>query len=116
MPPKIYLDEDVQAYVAEALRLRGWSAITTEEAGRRQATDRDQIQFATDNGFALLTYNVRDFPRIHYEMMARGEEHAGLLVATQDDPSRTVRILLKIVSSISAEDLQNQLLYLKNWE
>ncbi len=49
---KIYLDEDVHTYIAEALRLRGWEALTTEEAGRRGMGDPDQIAFATSQEYS----------------------------------------------------------------
>jgi len=59
---KIYLDEDVHPFVAHALRLRGWEVLTTVEAGRRTTSDLDQLTFAADNGYAILTYDTRDFP------------------------------------------------------
>jgi hypothetical protein len=55
---RIYLDEDVHAFIAHALRLRDWEALTTIEAGRQGSTDVDQIQFATENGYAIVSYNV----------------------------------------------------------
>ncbi len=42
----LYLDEDVHTFIADAVRRRGWEALTTEEAGRRGATDADQLAFA----------------------------------------------------------------------
>ena len=112
---KIYLDEDVHPFIADALRLRGWQALTTVEAQRRSSTDREQLAFATANGCALLTYNSRDFPRIHYEILAAGEHHAGIIVATQEDPRRNVRAMLNLVATLSAEALQDGLAYLNNW-
>lgn len=114
-PIKVYLDEDVHSFIAEALRLRGWEAQTTVEAGRLRTDDLDQIRYATAGGYALLTYNVSDFPRLHSELLERGESHAGIIVATQEDPKRNVRALLNIANAFSAEDLKNQLLYLNNW-
>lgn len=57
------------------------------------------------NGYAFLTYNVRDLPRIHYEMLAAGEHHSGIMVAVQDDPRRPLRALLNLLASGSAEAL-----------
>jgi predicted nuclease of predicted toxin-antitoxin system len=54
---KIYLDEDVHAFVAQALRLRGYKATTTAAEGRRGAEDTEQLDFATARGYALLTYD-----------------------------------------------------------
>lgn len=115
-PIKVYLDEDVHPFIAESLRLLGWEARTTVEAGRRETEDIDQIHYAAEHGFAILSYNVRDFPRLHYEFDEADDEHCGILVATQDDPRRTLRALLEIVANFSAEDLENQLLYVNNWD
>jgi hypothetical protein len=112
---KVYLDEDVHPFIAEALRLRGWEALTTSAARRRGAGDRDQVRFATESGYAFLTYNVRDLPRIHYEMLAAGEHHSGIIVAVQDDPRRTIRALLNLLANVSAEALCDSLVYANSW-
>jgi hypothetical protein len=112
---KVYLDEDVHTFIAQALRLRGWEALTTEEAGRRGADDLDQITFATNRGYTILTYNIRDFPRPPYEIVSIGNMHAGIIVAAQEDPRRNVRALFNLLSSRSAEAMRSQLVYLNNW-
>jgi hypothetical protein len=112
---KVYLDEDVHNLIAEALRLRGWDALTTVEAGNRRADDIDQIRYASQRGYCILTYNVKDYPRLHHEIMSAGDQHAGIIVATQDRPSSNAKTLLKLTSTFSAEDFVDQLLYLNNW-
>jgi len=112
---RVYLDEDVHPFIAPALRLRGWDALATVEAQRRGTGDRAQVRFATQNGCAFLTYNVQDLPRIHYEMVAAGETHAGIVVATQDNPRRTIRALLNMLANVSAEEMCNSLVYVNNW-
>ena len=112
---KIYLDEDVHPFVAHALRLRGWEVLTTVEAGRRTTSDLDQLTFAADNRYAILTYDTRDFPRLHSEWIAAGKTHAGIIVATQDDPRRNIRALLEFVNALSTEAMAGQLAYLSNW-
>ncbi len=113
---KIYLDEDVHPFVAQALRLRGWDALTTVEAGRRTTSDDAQLDFATEQGRALLTYNSRDFSRMHSERIAAGRTHAGIIVATQDDPRRNIRGLLRLINAVPAEAITDQLIYLSNWD
>ena len=112
---KVYLDEDVHTYIAQALRLRGWEALTTEEAKQRGADDPEQILFATCHGYSLLTYNINDYPRLHYEIINRGETHMGIIVGTRDDPRRNIGALLKLLSNVSAEAIKGQLVYLNNW-
>ena len=112
---KVYLDEDVHTFIAPALRLRGWEALTTEEAQRRRASDRDQVTFATNQGYTILTYNSSDYPRLHYEIITSGETHAGIIVATQEDPRRNIRALFNLLNTLAAEAIRDQLVYLNNW-
>ena len=112
---KIYLDEDVHTYIAQALRLRGWEALTTEEAEQRGADDPDQILFATQQGYSILTYNINDYPRLHHDIVSRGEVHTGSIVGTREDPRRNIHALLNLLSLLSAEAIKGQLVYLNNW-
>jgi hypothetical protein len=112
---KVYLDEDVHHLIAHALRLRGWEAITTVDAGRQGSTDLEQIQFAAEHGYTILSYNVSDFARLHYEIAGEGNHHAGIIVATQDNPVANARTVLELVSTFSAADFTDQLIYLNNW-
>ena len=112
---KIYLDEDVHTYIASALRLRGWDALTTEEAEQRGTNDIDQILFATRRGYSILTYNVNDFPRLHYENISQGNTHAGIIVGTREDPRHNIRALLNLLNTLSTETITGQLVYLNNW-
>jgi hypothetical protein len=112
---KIYLDADVHTFIAHALRLHGWDVLTTQEAQQREANDLEQIAFAAEQGYAILSYNVRDFPRLHYELVASGPMHGGIIVATQDDPRRNLRALFNLLNTLSAEAMRGQLVYLNNW-
>ena len=112
---KIYLDEGVHTFIAHTLRLRGWEALTTQEAEQREADDVDQIAFATERGYTIVSYNVQDFPRLHYEHIASGQTHAGIIVATQDNPRRNLRALFHLLDALSAETIRDQLVYLNNW-
>ena len=114
-PLKIYLDEDVHNLIAHALVLRDWDARTTVEAGLSGASDLQQIQFATANRSAIVSYNSSDFPRLHYEILNKGNHHSGIIVATQDNPRENVRALLSLLNTFSSEDFVDQLVYLNNW-
>ena len=112
---KLYLDEDVHTFIAEALRLRGKEALTTEEAGRRGRGDPDQIAFATSQDYTILTYNSHHFPHLHATIVSSGNTHAGIIVGTREDPRRNIRALLNLLNSLFAEEIRNQLTYLNNW-
>ncbi len=57
----LYLDEDVSVLVGDLIRARGFTVLTTYEAGRAGASDADQLQFASSQRHVLLTHNRRDF-------------------------------------------------------
>ena len=45
---RLYLDEDVSSSLADALRKRGYDAISTIEAGNIGLSDEQQLAFASD--------------------------------------------------------------------
>lgn len=112
---RLYLDEDVHAFIADALRLRGYEAIITRDHGRLGANDTDQLTFIQRHGYALLTYNVNDFPHLHFQWLAVGKHHPGIIIASRENPSQNIRALLNLLSLVSAEDLADQLEYLNFW-
>jgi predicted nuclease of predicted toxin-antitoxin system len=62
---ELYLDEDVAVLVADLVRARGYSALTTREARQLQQSDPDQLNFAVKNQKAFLTHNRADFENLH---------------------------------------------------
>ena len=89
--------------------------LTTQEAAQREADDLDQITFTTAREFAILSYNISDFPRLHYALVGHGQTHAGIIVATQDNPRQNLHALFNLLNTMSAETLCGQLIYLNNW-
>lgn len=89
--------------------------LTTQAAEQREAGDLDQIAYATERGYAIVSYNIHDFPRLHYELVMSGRTHAGIIVATQDNPRRNLRALFTLLHTLSAETIRGQLVYLNNW-
>jgi hypothetical protein len=115
-PPKIFLDEDVHHLIARTLQTQGFEALTAVAAGRAGYSDREQLEFTSANGYVLFTYNIADFPRLHHEVVEiEGGGHGGIIVGTQSDPAANARTLLDLVSTFSADDFPNELLFLNNW-
>jgi hypothetical protein len=112
---KVYLDEDVPEAVAIALRLRGYNVLTTQEARNKSLSDRDQIASATSEGRVLFTHNVADFLKIHKELMEIGRNHPGIIVSRQRPIGVMVKALLRLLSGVSPEGAENQILWLSDW-
>jgi hypothetical protein len=49
---ELYLDEDVSVLVADLVRARGFTAITTREADQLHASDADQLAYAVSQLYA----------------------------------------------------------------
>lgn len=112
---KIYTDEDVTNSIANALKRRGLKAYTTPEKNNRGLKDREQIEAATNMKASLLTHNLADFPRIHYELMEEGISHFGIIVAKQTSIGEIVRGVLRIADEFNRNEMRNRLEYLSNW-
>ena len=112
---KLYLDEDVPEAVAIALKLRGYDVTTVREMGRKSMTDVDQLKYAYSQQRVILTHNIADFSKIHFEFAKDGWEHSGIILSRQLPIGLTVKALLKLLSSIRAEGGRQQLIWLSDW-
>jgi len=57
----LYTDEDVTDCLAELFRQRGYGAASALEAGTVGLSDAEQLSFAADRDWTILTYNRKDF-------------------------------------------------------
>ncbi len=77
---RLYFDEDTSTRAAQALRIRGYDVLTTQEADQLGATDDEQLAFAVSRGRAIVTHNVQDYPVLHAEYMDQAREHYGIII------------------------------------
>jgi len=109
---ELYLDEDVDVLLAQLVRARGFSSVTTQEAGWLGATDEQQLIYAASQHRALLTHNQVDFESLHQAFVASSREHSGIIIAARRSPYEIVRRLLLILNQVTADEMQNQLRYI----
>ena len=109
---ELYLDEDVSVLVAEVLRARGFTALTTREAGQLQNTDVDQLAYAVSQHRTFLTHNRADFEALAKDYFATGQTHYGIIIAVRHPPHEIVRRLLRILNQVTANEMQDQLRYI----
>lgn len=79
---RLYADENFPVAAVAALRLLGHDVLTTQESGRsgQALPDEDVRSFAVAKDRAVVTFNRRDFIRLH----AANPNHAGIIVCTAD--------------------------------
>jgi predicted nuclease of predicted toxin-antitoxin system len=115
---RLYFDEDsMRRSLVRALRARGVDVITALEAGMIEREDAEHLDYATEQGRVLCTFNVGDFYRLHSEYVAQGKPHAGIILMRQQYYSvgEQMRRLLKLMASKSAEEMKDWVEFLSAW-
>jgi hypothetical protein len=115
---RIYLDEDsMDRVLVVALRARGVDVLTALEAEMIERDDAAHLAFATMNERVLLTCNTGDFCRLHQDCLNSERTHFGIVCMQQQVHSTGPRLrrLLRLFSTIGAEEMRNRLEFLNNW-
>jgi predicted nuclease of predicted toxin-antitoxin system len=115
LPFSIYLDADVHPVVARILRGRGFDAISANDAGYRQASDREQLDIAVAQRRTLVTFNVRDFVTEARVYAEEGRDHWGIIVSDQLQVGEVVRRLTKVLGRYAASDMRNRFVWLQTF-
>jgi predicted nuclease of predicted toxin-antitoxin system len=79
MTRPVYCDESLWVPVADGLHRRGWSVKTAAEEETLGDPDREQLRYATENDWLLLTFDD-DFLSL---VEGEGLDHAGLIYVQQ---------------------------------
>lgn len=112
---KLLLDEHIWSGLAEALTERGYDVIhllNTEQSG---IDDELLLAFATTEGRAVLTFNVRHFAPLVRCWYETGREHAGVILSTQQPPERLLKQVEKLLATLSADDMRNTCRWLQEF-
>lgn len=106
---RIYADEDVNIAIVEGLKRRGIEAYSFKDFKNFGLSDEQQITFAKNNNFVLLTHDV-DF----LKMVSEGRmKHNGILFVSQTkEIGEIIRKIEFIVSILSLEDMINHIEFL----
>jgi hypothetical protein len=83
------------------------------EAGLLEASDEEQLAYAVSQQRALVTHNVKDFPGEHARWIETGRKHWGIIILVGHSAVGVwLRRMESLLNLFSAEELQNQLLFL----
>ncbi len=111
---KLYFDENVPEAIATAVRLRGYDVTTVRDAERKAFSDLDQLRYASLQKRVLFTFNVADFVKLHDEFTATGRHHSGILLSKQLPIGIVVKRLLKLLSRLHVEEIENNIIWLND--
>jgi hypothetical protein len=112
---RLYADEDAsETAVIRGLRARGLDVLTTMDAGRCGASDKEQLAFAVQQGRSIYTFNVGDFARLHREHLVRGIEHHGIIVLPDQRCSigEKIRRIARFINGVTTAEMINRMEFL----
>lgn len=88
---QLYLDEDVPVTVATLLAAAGHPARTAVAVGRLGRWDAEQLLYAAEQGWTIVTHNRRDYHALHEAWLTWSPRwrvprpHAGILILDQGE-------------------------------
>jgi hypothetical protein len=112
------MEEDSMRHaLVNALRTRGMDVTTALEKGMLNRLDEEQLDYATQQGRVLFSFNRRDFYRLHAQYLQRGKSHAGIILANQQQYTvgEQMRRILRLAAALSPDDMENRLEFLNAW-
>jgi hypothetical protein len=115
---RIHLDEDADAHaLLSALRQRGLPVTSSRERGLAGHSDEEQLEWSTQQGCVIYTYNACDFCRLHAAFLQQGRHHSGIIIGDQQAVSigEEMRRLLRISDARTAPEMEDRLEFLSNW-
>jgi hypothetical protein len=105
----VYFDHNADPDLVVDLRQRGFTAVTARELGMERASGDAHLRTATSLGHVLFTHDYDDYPVLAIEWAARGESHAGIILASRRiSCGETLRRLLHLVDSVTADEFVNR--------
>jgi hypothetical protein len=99
-----------------ALKARNVDVITVLDTQTEGQLDDEQLKLASSQKRVLYSHNIADFCRIHSEFIAQDRFHSGIALLSQDySVGQQLRGILELTFTHSAEDMQNQLIFLSQY-
>ena len=83
---KYYLDEDLSPKIVEILRNAGIDAVSAHDAGMLQATDLEQLEYASTQKRCMVTRNRNDFIKLTVQYFNEIRPHFGVLIIPYSYP------------------------------
>lgn len=115
-PVKLHLNDHLSPRLASQLQKHGFDVTTSQQAELLSESDEKQLSHAVNEKRAILTFNISDFSRLHEEYQAQGKEHWGRIVSTREAINVLFHRLLRLLNSVSAEELKNQIRWLNEFK
>ena len=105
---RIYANENYPSEVVEYLRQHGHDVLTTHETGKSNQSipDEDVLSFAIAEQCAVLTFNRKDFFRLH----RLNPMHSGIIACTEDGAFKALASRIHNAIELHGGNLDGQLI------
>jgi len=115
-PPRLHLNEQISPRLAGQLRKYGFDVTSTLELGMVEADDDEQLAYAASQQRAIVTFNHKDFATLHAQYVAEGRDHWGIVLSTEETTEVLRRRLLRLLNTLTVEQLKNQICWLNDFK
>ena len=109
---EIYLDENVHTLISKIIQSHGFKAVTTQDVGRKGASDSEQLKYAVEQGYAVLTHDRFDFEELAAEYFAIGKNHCGIVILADNSPQEIAHRMIAVLNDFTADEMKNQIIYI----
>jgi predicted nuclease of predicted toxin-antitoxin system len=114
-PPKIHLNENLSPRLSTQLVKHGFDVTSSQEVGLLSTPDDKQLEHAVSQQRAIVTFNVRDFSDLHRKYFSEDKEHWGIIFSTPEPIGILLHRLLRLLHTVHAEELKNQIRWLNEF-
>lgn len=105
---RFYSNENFRKQIVHALIDLGHDVLTSYDAGNAnlKISDTEVIEFAKKNNRIILTFNRKDFIKLHNQ----NPEHSGIIVCTEDKNNIELAVRIHLSIELNKNDLSNKLI------
>ena len=100
---KYYLDEDISPKVADMLRGYQVDAVSAHEVHMTGVSDREQLEFAAQQGRSMVTRNRDDFVRLTVRYFNELRPHYGVLIVPYSIPGDRFRLMARALKKYASK-------------
>ena len=114
--PRLHLNEHISWHLASQLRKLGFDVTSTIELKMEEDDDAVQLAFAVSQHRAIVSMNHKHFAPLHDQYIKAGKDHWGIVLSTEEPVPVLRHRLLRLLNSVSPEDLKNQVRWLNEFK
>lgn len=114
--PKLHLNEHISWHLASQLRKLGFDVTSTTELKMEAEDDDAQLAFAASQQRAIVSMNHKHFGPLHEQYAREGKQHWGIILSTEESIPVVRHRLLRLLNSLSEDDLKNQVRWLNEFK